>query len=387
MTNGILDVRALAIDPINTGTLYVTGVTGLTTSMTTNGGATWTPLTDSVGFGFAAAVNPIVTSTVYLAGPFGGSVSMNAGVSWTPLLTGLFVTSLAIDPTAPATVYAGTGECNQLTAACENMVYKTTNGGANFAAVGSLTSVPSNSTEQVNALAVDPASPSTLYAASGNGVYQSTNGGANWTLVYATASVSSLALVKAANSAPAGIIVGPGQSAAFPVVLPAPAGAGGVLVTLTSSDASNVALTAAGGSSTTVEILPGETTPRRPAYVYGVNFGSATVTATAPGFPSVTTNVLVTATLGFSPSSATVSLVRPTRLVLTLSAPAPPGGLTINLTSDNPAVASVPATVFLAANTTSVTLTLTPVSAGSTVIHASALPNVPDTDLSVTVIP
>jgi hypothetical protein len=194
-------------------------------------------------------------------------------------------------------------------------------------------------------------------------------------------------MMYAGLSKSATITVGPGQSAAFPVVLPAPAGAGGVVVTLTSSNVSDVALTNTDGSSTTVEILAGETTPRRAAFVYGVNFGSATVTATAPGFPAVTTNVLVTATLGFSPSSATVSRARPIRLGLTLSAPAPPGGLTINLTSDNPAVASVPATAFLAANTTSVTVTLTPVAAGSTAIHASALPNVLDTDLSVTIVP
>ena len=195
-----LDVHALAIDPIHTGTLYVTGDTGFFTSKTTNGGASWSPITGlTAGFGFAAAVNPVNTSTVYLAGPFGASESTNGGGTWTELLFPQLIASLAIDPTAPMTVYAGASGCVLSTPeVCANWVYKTTNGGANFTQEGSLPG-----TTSVNALAVDPANPATLYAGSNNGVYQSTNGGTTWSQVYATSGVHALVMQPNATQAAA----------------------------------------------------------------------------------------------------------------------------------------------------------------------------------------
>jgi hypothetical protein len=59
--------------------------------------------------------------------------------------------------------------------------------------------------------------------------------------------------------------------------------------------------------------------------------------------------------------------------------------VTVNLSSDNPGVATVPATVTIPANNTSVNVPVTGVAVGATLIHASALPNVPDTTISVTV--
>ena len=75
--------------------------------------------------------------------------------------------ALAIDPATPATLYAGTWGGG---------VFKSTNGGGNWSAVNTgLT----NTT--VRALAIDPVTPATLYAGTdGGGVFKSTNGGANW---------------------------------------------------------------------------------------------------------------------------------------------------------------------------------------------------------------
>jgi len=77
---------------------------------------------------------------------------------------------LAIDPATPTTLYAGT---------YGGGVFKSANGGASWSAVNSgLTSLA------VLALAIDPATPTTLYAGtSGGGVFKSVNGGASWSAV------------------------------------------------------------------------------------------------------------------------------------------------------------------------------------------------------------
>ena len=77
--------------------------------------------------------------------------------------------ALAIDPATPTTLYAGTG----------GGVFKSTNGGGNWSAVNTgLTNT------NVYALAIDPATPTTLYAGTHDGgVFKSTNGGGNWSAV------------------------------------------------------------------------------------------------------------------------------------------------------------------------------------------------------------
>ena len=78
------------------------------------------------------------------------------------------VTSLAIDPVTPTTLYAGTG----------SGVFKSTNGGASWVAASS-----GMISTSVSKLAIDPMTPTTLYAgANGNFVYKSTNGGVSWTM-------------------------------------------------------------------------------------------------------------------------------------------------------------------------------------------------------------
>jgi hypothetical protein len=92
--------------------------------------------------------------------------------------TGLTISSvraLALDPTTPSTLYAGTG----------GGVFKSTDGGAHWSAVNTGLTYPYPS-----ALALDPTTPSTLYAGAYNyagtyngGVFKSTDGGAHWDAV------------------------------------------------------------------------------------------------------------------------------------------------------------------------------------------------------------
>jgi hypothetical protein len=83
-------------------------------------------------------------------------------------LTNLNVNALALDPVPPSTLYAGTSNGG---------VFKSTDGGASWTAMNTgLTNL------NVNALAIDPVPPSTLYAGTSNGgVFKSTDGGASWT--------------------------------------------------------------------------------------------------------------------------------------------------------------------------------------------------------------
>jgi hypothetical protein len=185
-----------------------------------------------------------------------------------------------------------------------------------------------------------------------------------------------------------GIPVGLGMCVPFPVTLGAPAGPNGVFITLTSSDSTTVSLEPFTNINSVIAFIPaGATTPttdRRMTQVCGVNLGSTVVTVSGGGLSSIQA-VQVTATLSFTPASVTMTTTRQERLILNLSAPAPIGGLTVNLSSDNPSVATVQATVTIPANITSVIVPVNGVAVGSTLIHASALPSVPDTTVSVTV--
>ena len=66
-------------------------------------------------------------------------------------------------------------------------------------------------------------------------------------------------------------------------------------------------------------------------------------------------------------------------LNLVLSSAAPAGGQVINLSSSNTSVASVPATVTIAANTTTVSVPVTGIGFGTATIDANALPTLLDT--------
>jgi len=179
---------------------------------------------------------------------------------------------------------------------------------------------------------------------------------------------------------PSNVTMGMGQSASFPVTLSAPAPPSGVIITLTSSDSSKVTVRPAN-----VLIPAGATTPAAPPQVTGMNFGTAVITASAIGLPSASQTVQVADSISFSPGSIGMSVAARQNLFVILSAPAPAAGLTINLSSDNPAVVAVPATATFVGGTTIVSVPIRAVGTGATLIHASALPNIADTPINVTV--
>ena len=117
------------------------------------------------------AVDPSTPATLY-AGTYGGTFkSTDGGAHWSGINNGLvsnFVYTLAVDPGKPATLYAGT----------YMGVYKSTNGGDTWS--------PANdgmADAWVFALAFDPNTSTTIYAGTDEGVYKTMDGGVHWTAV------------------------------------------------------------------------------------------------------------------------------------------------------------------------------------------------------------
>jgi regulation of enolase protein 1 (concanavalin A-like superfamily) len=183
---GEVSVETLAIDPSNSQIVYA----GITDNIngrgqifkSTNGGASWSP-SSSVFTGsnpdvHYLAIDPVNTRTVYAA--VGGDIfkSTDGGASWFPVNNGLQdvfnVFYLAIDPTTPQTIYASTLAG----------VYKSTNGGGNW--------FPSSDglAEFVHSLLIDRSNSRIVYAATSAGVFRSLDAGVSWREVSSGLSVS-----------------------------------------------------------------------------------------------------------------------------------------------------------------------------------------------------
>jgi photosystem II stability/assembly factor-like uncharacterized protein len=178
---GIGEDTAYAVAADAAGNAYVTGSTssanfptaaplqpafhGKTFFRSTNGGSNWSSLNTGLPAHLLVtgiAIDPTQPSILY-AGTVGGVYkTTNGGASWSAVLN-TSSSALAIDPVHPTTIYStGAG------------VSKSTDGGATWAASGNLSQV-------TNTIVIDPMMPSTLYAGTnGEGVYKSTDGGATW---------------------------------------------------------------------------------------------------------------------------------------------------------------------------------------------------------------
>jgi hypothetical protein len=172
-------VGSLAIDPTTPTTLYAG--TGGGVFKSTNGGGNWSAANAGLPGGAVGtlAIDPTTPTTLY-AGTISGGVfkSTNGGGNWSAANTGLpaktYVSAVAIDPTTPTTLYAGTA----------GGVFKSTDGGGNWSAAntGLVRNIPGlpPTIPGLLALAIDPTTPTTLYAGTEFGVFKSTDGGDNW---------------------------------------------------------------------------------------------------------------------------------------------------------------------------------------------------------------
>jgi photosystem II stability/assembly factor-like uncharacterized protein len=210
-------VNTIAIHPTNTSIIYIGAADG-GVWMTTNGGSTWTPLTDgqcSLSMG-ALAIDPVNPNIVY-AGTgeensavdsyYGCGVlrSADGGQTWTQLGASAFggqgfdtpsMSRVLIDP-----VTAGSTTSTTLLVSANSGVYRSTNSGATWTNVlaGTASDIVRN-----------PSTPATVYAALGNifgaasnGLYKSIDGGQTWTPLsggFPTANVGRINLGIAASS-------------------------------------------------------------------------------------------------------------------------------------------------------------------------------------------
>jgi hypothetical protein len=175
----------IVTDPVSSGTLYVglvgSNSQGMSSSgvfKSTNGGGTWEEMdsgTNTSFYSYNLAIASGSPETLYLQDDYALYTSTNGGASWTlvsePFLpSGSSLIPLIVDPAAPATLY---------TLYADFAILQSTDGGVTFNPVYSGPGTPQS-------LAAAATLPTTIYAGlqgeinGGGGVLQSTNGGITW---------------------------------------------------------------------------------------------------------------------------------------------------------------------------------------------------------------
>ena len=176
---GALPVVALVGNPAAPATLYAGVGWGANDVVfrSTDGGSSWTAV-GGLTSPRSLALDPTDSRKIYVVSRIGGSGvwrSTDSGATWvvgSGLPPSLSLGAVVVDPSAPATVYAGASFPGPA------QVFKSTDGGATWNATGS---APRG--EAVQLLAWDPAVPGTLLAGTlvGGGLSASTDGGTTWT--------------------------------------------------------------------------------------------------------------------------------------------------------------------------------------------------------------
>ena len=169
---GLFAAEVYALAAANSSPATVYAATESQVLKSANAGVSWQNL-PAIGFDQqvwpALAVDPTNSSIVYAATDEKGVIkSTDGGASWHATNSGIPTTAIeafAIVPSSPQTVYAGT----------DGGIFKSADGGAHWTLANPDTPMPT-----VRSLAIDPASVQTLFAGTDRGVFRSTDGGAHW---------------------------------------------------------------------------------------------------------------------------------------------------------------------------------------------------------------
>ncbi len=129
----------------------------------------------------AMAVHPTDPNTIYVCAAQGGVwKTTDGGKHWEPKSdneVSLAIGALAMDPSNPQVLYAGTGEGNfSLDSYYGNGILKTIDGGDNWTNLARPTFMGARFTR----IAVTPGTPTRLLASTIDGLFRSTNGGTGW---------------------------------------------------------------------------------------------------------------------------------------------------------------------------------------------------------------
>lgn len=145
------------------------------------------PSSNTSGYAGTGRVNSVgfhpTNSDIIYVGSAGGGIwkTTNGGDTWTPIsdfIGSIGVSAIIVDPLSPETVYIGTGDGD----ASDNYsigVLKSTNGGSTWSTTG--LDWATSSTNLIRAMVMHPDDVNTLLLASNDGIYRTTNGGTSWT--------------------------------------------------------------------------------------------------------------------------------------------------------------------------------------------------------------
>lgn len=161
-------------------------------------------------------------------------------------------------------------------------------------------------------------------------------------------------------------VVGVDRAGTLTVRLLQAAPAGGVTVSVISDQPQFLTIAAPG----TVSFVEGQTLGS--IAVSGIALGTATVRGTAPGYTPDTLAVPVSLNLITAPSTLNVPLALTASWPLSLSSPAPAGGVTLALVSDNPGIAQpVADSVFIPAGAQSANVAVEGLALGTVTLRAT----------------
>jgi photosystem II stability/assembly factor-like uncharacterized protein len=182
-------VTALAVAPTDPARL-VAGTSGAGALTSDDAGATWGLANEGLSrlLGFRQVLLEPASPTAYAVGanPWVLWKTTDGGAGWVPrspqpapgqYTEGL---SVAMDPSAPATLYVGNGQRG---------VFKSTDRAETWTAMntglGDL---------RVDTIVLDPVTPQTVYASTESGLFRSTDGAATWSLLDPIAGIASLVI-------------------------------------------------------------------------------------------------------------------------------------------------------------------------------------------------
>ncbi len=202
-------VTGIAVDPTNSSNIYLATAGGGVWN-TTNGGTSWTPLTDTqttLAMG-SIAIAPTNHLKIYAGtGEANNSLDSNHGAgilvsddggsTWTletasGAFAGVVIGQIAVDPTNADVAYAAVGgyglNGNNLV---NTGIWKTTDGGTTWTNMTAASPNNLDSASAWSAVVIDPTTPTSIYAAIGamdggtgnNGIYRSTNSGVTWSFL------------------------------------------------------------------------------------------------------------------------------------------------------------------------------------------------------------